>query len=115
MAGEKLIWTSFVLSPWSENPKTTVITPVTPAAVAREISLSASFHDAETGRDLGNIAVIEIFSDGAFTPASKVQIFSGEVHNFRISAPGYRSQEYILRIRNDESVLHFQAERILEK
>jgi serine/threonine-protein kinase len=114
--GDEVIWTSFILEPWSVSPAMKIIKHDEPEKAARELEISIDVHDAQTGWDLMEIALIEVFASGKFRPISEVeQILSGKVHNFRISAPGYESMEFVLNMKTGERVLHFQTELIPDK
>ena len=108
--GNGIIWSSFELQPWTVSRSTRELVIDSPENDITAIDITFSIHDALTGADIGDSAEVEIFRDGEFVPAGSVEIRSGDVHDFRISADGYQAQEYILRIGRNERVLRFQAE-----
>jgi len=113
--GDTVIWTSFSLKPWKENPQVKTIVPINPEQEDHLLKISLNVHDALTGWDLTETSSLEVFMDGDFMPADSAgPILSGRVHNFRITAPGYKSLEYVLKIDRTERVLSFQSELIPE-
>ncbi|MBI9106366.1 MAG: serine/threonine protein kinase [Spirochaetales bacterium] len=111
LLGQKVIWSSFTLEPWSKGGGTKSIIIDRADTEAHEIDISFNIHDAENGWDLRQIGLIELFRDGIFISLTDAGTpMSGRVHHFRISAPGYDSQEFILKINKNESALHFQLE-----
>ncbi|HAK45613.1 MAG TPA: serine/threonine protein kinase [Spirochaeta sp.] len=108
--GNEIIWSSFELRARSESNETRRIILGVMENESAAIDILFSINDSSSGADIRDIAALEIFKDGKFRPVESADIVSGAVYNFRISADGYTAQEYILRIKNNEKVLHFQAE-----
>ncbi|MBI9103490.1 MAG: serine/threonine protein kinase [Spirochaetales bacterium] len=121
--GVRVIWSSFVVAGWEVAGKTTVVHIGRAKGTIRPLEVSLDVHDAETGWDLMAVAELEVFKEEKFQTLDEAgEILSGRIHRFRISAPGYLSQEYSLKIISEESILHFQvdlrpemgAEKVLE-
>jgi len=113
--GDTLIWTSFSLKPWKEKAEIKTIVPVNPEPKNHILEISMNVHDAQTGWDLMEITALEVLRDGKFMPVEKAEeILSGRIHHFRISAPGYKSREWVLKIEQKDRVLSFQSELIPE-
>lgn len=108
--GDKVIWSAFTLTPWSENPAVKTVKPGLPQQMVHTLELSMDVYDAVSGWNLEHDAMLEVFSDGRFVPAAELELLSGMVHHFRISAPGYVSSEFVLKIQTQQSALHFQTE-----
>lgn len=111
----EIIWFSFEIQPWSQTHQTRKMIIDASGNEPGILDIAFSINDSQTGADLIESAAVEIFRDGKFLPVKTVEIQSGKVHHFRISASGYLTQEYILRFRNDERVLRFQAELTPDK
>lgn len=112
MIGDKIIWSSFRINPWSEKSAGSRIDLYLPKAAPAPVAVTAGILDASSGWDLSGKASLEVFADNKFRPVSEVEIISDAVYNFRISAEGYEEQEWVLSIKPEQKTLHFQTEMI---
>ena len=110
MLGTTIIWTSFSLPNAKDKSGGVRIIVDGPAPEPTPVALSVELHDAAGGWDLAETANVEVFQEGDFVSAMNASIISGAVYNFRISADGYLSQEFILKINEGERALHFQVD-----
>ena len=108
--GNEIIWSSFELDSWKNSHRNRELIIDITEEEAQPVDIKSSVHDSSDGTDIARSAEVEIFLDGKFMPVESVRIYSDQVYHFRISAEGYRAQEYILRINRNERVLRLQAE-----
>ncbi len=92
----------------------------------RQINLSwTSYHplplkidikprDRKTGKDLSDIAVVEIMEKNAFVPIDQLAspLMSDNVYKIRVTAEGYYSNDYHLRIQPYQSILQLDAQMV---
>ncbi|MDC7225704.1 MAG: serine/threonine-protein kinase [Spirochaetales bacterium] len=110
--GNEIIWSSFELSPAADSNEMRSITIDAFETEAAPISIDWSINNSVTGADIRSEARVEVYNEGSYVPVDTTEIYSGAVYSFRITADGYREQEWVLRINNDQKVLRFQAELI---
>lgn len=108
--GTKVIWTSFTLDSWKVNPHTLELAIPADGTEPALLQVTMQVHDALTGWDLTEAALLEVYKDGRFTPVTVTALYSGAVYNFRMTADGYKKQEWVLKINPAERSLLFQAD-----
>ncbi len=108
--GNRIYWTSMSVKPWEEKPEVRIIPATEVLAQRGPIEIGIMIHDAFTGWDLSDTAVVEVYKPGGFIPVKDTVLFSGEIYNFRISAKGYKPQEWVLKLNIADRALNFNTE-----
>ena len=112
LVGEKIIWNSFRIVPWEKAGRGSEILISIPPAEPAPVKPTFQAVDAESGWDLSEKAVLEVFQNGEFIPVKNTVVLSGDIYNFRITAEGYEKQEWVLNIKTGQSSLHIQTELV---
>jgi len=108
--GDEVLWSSFRIIPRAEGDRR-ILKVTDSSSPVRILTIDVITLAAKTGKDLRETAKIEVFVEGAFRSIHRVPpLTSGGVYLFKISAPGYISQEFGLKIDQNQSVVRFQAE-----
>lgn len=108
----QVIWKSFFLPSWNSRGQELRIftSPLAPAP--RQVRVETISRDALTGRNLDGLARYSFLQGSSRVPLSDAAVFSGDVRHFRVEAPGYLSQDFILRLDVSQDRLTLAADLI---
>ncbi|AHC16383.1 serine/threonine-protein kinase [Salinispira pacifica] len=108
----QVIWKSFYLPPWNNRKEELRIFSAPLAPAPRPVRVETIARNALTGRNLDGLARFTLVRGGRELPLDDARLLSGDVRHFRVNAPGYLSQDFVLRLDVAQDRLTLAADLI---